>query len=162
MKALLRDTSKPCPSGAIDSSLLSASKSKLARPHCRQSNRLPSVTGRPATPPASTPSGLSVRTLGIVAGAILTIGAVGYAVLGRSERSGQMIATTASIHRQLTFTGKETVPTLSSDGRRVAYVSNESPHRKVMVQEVDRRRDRSRSSERPRPGRYAGRPTVPS
>ena len=42
----------------------------------------------------------------------------------------------SSIHRQLTFTGNEITPTLSPDGTRIAYVSKESPYRKVMVGEL--------------------------
>lgn len=39
-------------------------------------------------------------------------------------------------HRQVTFTGQEGGPTLSPDGQRIAYVSNDSPERRVIVQEV--------------------------
>ena len=39
-------------------------------------------------------------------------------------------------HKQVTFTGKEGTPTVSPDGRRIAYVSHESPLKKVMVQEL--------------------------
>jgi Tol biopolymer transport system component/DNA-binding winged helix-turn-helix (wHTH) protein len=39
-------------------------------------------------------------------------------------------------HRQVTFTGREGAPTLSPDGKRIAYVSNDSPERKLMVQDV--------------------------
>ena len=39
-------------------------------------------------------------------------------------------------HRQVTFTGREGTPTLSPDGKRIAYVSNDTPERKVMVQEL--------------------------
>jgi Tol biopolymer transport system component/DNA-binding winged helix-turn-helix (wHTH) protein len=42
-----------------------------------------------------------------------------------------------SLHRQLTFTGNDSAPALSSDGTRIAYVSRESPRGKVIVQGVD-------------------------
>ena len=42
----------------------------------------------------------------------------------------------AAEHRQVTFAGKEGAPTISADGRRIAYVSDENPERKVMVQEL--------------------------
>jgi Tol biopolymer transport system component/DNA-binding winged helix-turn-helix (wHTH) protein len=80
---------------------------------------------------------LSTRTVGIAAGTILALGAILYLVLGRGARSGHVVATGPSIHRQVTFTGRETIPTLSPDGRRIAYVSTQSPNRKVLVQEVD-------------------------
>jgi Tol biopolymer transport system component/DNA-binding winged helix-turn-helix (wHTH) protein len=53
--------------------------------------------------------------------------------LGR-QRAPQ--ATADPTHRQVTFTGREGAPTLSPDGRRIAYVSNDSPERKVIVQEL--------------------------
>ena len=39
-------------------------------------------------------------------------------------------------HKQVTFTGREGAPTLSPDGERIAYVSNDSPRKKLMVQEL--------------------------
>jgi Tol biopolymer transport system component len=74
---------------------------------------------------------------GIAAATIFTLGVVLYLVLGRGARSGHVVVTGPSIHRQVTFTGKETTPTLSPDGRRIAYVSAHSPNRKVVVQAVD-------------------------
>jgi Tol biopolymer transport system component/DNA-binding winged helix-turn-helix (wHTH) protein len=78
----------------------------------------------------------SMRRFAIGAAAVLAIGAIAYAVFGRRNPNGLPIASGASIHRQLTFTGKEVTPTLSPDGKRIAYVSIESPHRKVLVQEL--------------------------
>ena len=53
------------------------------------------------------------------------------------ERNGEPVRRELSVlHRQITFTGKEGAPTLSPDGKRIAYVSNETPDRKVMVQEL--------------------------
>jgi Tol biopolymer transport system component/DNA-binding winged helix-turn-helix (wHTH) protein len=94
----------------------------------------PRVDEGPNTRAAWAPRGLPMRTLVIAGAVIITIGAVGYAVLGRNRPSDHVVAGTASIHRQLTFTGREITPALSPDGNRIAYVSTESPHRKVMVQ----------------------------
>ena len=80
---------------------------------------------------------LSRRTAGIAAAAILTLSAALYFALGRGARGGAVVATGPSIHRQVTFTGRETTPSLSPDGRRIAYVSTQSPNRKVVVQEAD-------------------------
>ena len=42
----------------------------------------------------------------------------------------------ASIHRQLTFTGRELTPAMSPDRTRIAYITNESPERRVIVQQI--------------------------
>jgi Tol biopolymer transport system component len=42
----------------------------------------------------------------------------------------------ASQHRQVTFTGKEGSPTVSLDGRRIAYVTNQKPEKKLVVQDL--------------------------
>jgi hypothetical protein len=39
-------------------------------------------------------------------------------------------------HQQLTFTGKEVTPALSPNRGRIAFVSKESPHRKLVVRDV--------------------------
>jgi Tol biopolymer transport system component/DNA-binding winged helix-turn-helix (wHTH) protein len=73
-----------------------------------------------------------------VAGTVVALIAVGfglYAVLGSRERE-KHAATTTPVHKQVTFTGIEGAPTLSPDGRRIAYVSYGSPERTVMVQEL--------------------------
>ncbi len=51
----------------------------------------------------------------------------------------QRPSTTAfATHRQLTFTGKAVLPTISPDGQFMAYVSTEKPNEnKVMVQEIN-------------------------
>ena len=71
-----------------------------------------------------------------VAGALLTAGALSYAVLGPGAPGRGAPATLAAAHRQVTFTGKEGAPTLSPDGRRIAYVSSENPEKKLMVQDL--------------------------
>ena len=66
---------------------------------------------------------------------MLTIAAAFVVLVKRGPEGGP--SATSSLHRQLTFTGKDTAPALSPDGTRIAYVSRESPRRKVIVQEVD-------------------------
>jgi Tol biopolymer transport system component/DNA-binding winged helix-turn-helix (wHTH) protein len=91
-----------------------------------------------ASGPASDESGTrALKALALGAGAVLTLVSVGFlwSVNGRHGRPTTPAG--AAIHRQLTFTGKEVTPTLSPDASRIAYVSIGSPHRKVVVQEVD-------------------------
>jgi DNA-binding winged helix-turn-helix (wHTH) protein len=88
----------------------------------------------PPTPPATRAS-ISKRVAGI-AGALLTVGALSYAVLAPGEPEGNAPPRPAPAHRQVTFTGKEGAPALSPDGRRIAYVSNETPETILMVQEL--------------------------
>jgi Tol biopolymer transport system component/DNA-binding winged helix-turn-helix (wHTH) protein len=85
--------------------------------------------------PPAVRAGISKRAAGI-AGALLTVGALSYAVLGPSEPERNAPPTLAPAHRQVTFTGKQGAPTLSPDGKRVAYVSDETPEKKLMVQEL--------------------------
>ena len=42
----------------------------------------------------------------------------------------------APVHRQVTFTGREGAPTVSPDSRRIAYISNDKPEKKLFVQEL--------------------------
>lgn len=70
-----------------------------------------------------------------VAATILIVGTAAYLARTRRAETDRLIAA-GPVHRQLTFTGKEITPTLSPDSARIAYVSTESPHRKVMVQEL--------------------------
>jgi Tol biopolymer transport system component len=70
----------------------------------------------------------------------LVLGALAYAVLRLSEPVKSAVPspppTAAPEHRQVTFTGKEGAPTISADGRRIAYVSYEAPEPRVIVQEL--------------------------
>jgi Tol biopolymer transport system component/DNA-binding winged helix-turn-helix (wHTH) protein len=82
-------------------------------------------------------TGLAVRAAAaIAAGAVLATLTATYALLGRSGQGRSVTSAGSAIHRQLTFTGKEITPVLSPDGSRIAYVSKESPDRKVVVREV--------------------------
>jgi Tol biopolymer transport system component/DNA-binding winged helix-turn-helix (wHTH) protein len=90
---------------------------------------LPSASPLPAVP-------VHISKRAATAGALLTVGALSYALLGPSQQARNAPPTLAPAHRQVTFTAKEGVPTLSPDGRRIAYVSYEKPERKLMVQEL--------------------------
>ena len=79
---------------------------------------------------------VSKRAASIVGG-LLTVGALSYAVLRPSDPARNAPATLAPAHRQVTFTGKESAPTLSPDGRRIAYVSDATPEKQLMVQELE-------------------------
>jgi Tol biopolymer transport system component/DNA-binding winged helix-turn-helix (wHTH) protein len=71
--------------------------------------------------------------IGLASLAITAVAALAMFGRGTSDGGGR---SAAAIHRQLTFTGKATAPELSPDGRRIAYVSSESPERLVTVQDV--------------------------
>ena len=87
--------------------------------------------------PDAPPSISNVRAILRPALAVAAVVAIATAyVVGKSARSGGLIGTGSPVHRQLTFTGRGSTPALSPDGTRIAYVSKESPHRKVMVQDV--------------------------
>ena len=85
---------------------------------------------RPWRPRASRRGLAIVTTLVMIAGGLYFLGA-------RRERGRGPTAGAAPLHRQLTFTGKELTPALAPDGKYVAYVSNGSPNRTVVVQPVD-------------------------
>jgi Tol biopolymer transport system component/DNA-binding winged helix-turn-helix (wHTH) protein len=80
----------------------------------------------------------------VVAGALLllTVAAVSNAIrgLGEPKMNAALMSApalrSAPEHRQVTFTGKSGTPTISPDGRRIAYVSDEDPDKKLMVQEL--------------------------
>lgn len=85
------------------------------------------------------PAALRVRITkraAAITGVLLIVGAISYAVVGPTELRRNASVTGAHVHRQVTFTGKESTPTLSPDGRRVAYVSAGTPDKRLMVQEL--------------------------
>ena len=86
-----------------------------------------------AQPPIAWPRALAIVALATGL-AILAVAA--YVGPGRSARENGISAGASPVHRQVTFTGKVGTPALSPDGRRIAYVSKETPYRKVIVQEV--------------------------
>ena len=77
-----------------------------------------------------------VVTVAALAVSVMVTIAAAYVGLAKSEPDSGPSAAASSVHRQLTFTGRETTPALSPDGTRIAYVSKQSPHRKVIVQDV--------------------------
>jgi len=97
-----------------------------------------------ATQPASTPNTLVMAPARVsvasgVAGAAAVIAitlALLAAVVRQNERETPAVTTPAPVHRQLTFTGTGGAPTVSPDGRRIAYVSHEKPEKKLIVQEL--------------------------
>jgi Tol biopolymer transport system component/DNA-binding winged helix-turn-helix (wHTH) protein len=98
---------------------------------------LPSLSNASMPPVASARAGTSKRAAAIIAVALLALAALSYAVLGPSEPERTApAATLAPAHQQVTFTGKQGAPTISPDGERIAYVSDETPEKKLMVQEL--------------------------
>jgi DNA-binding winged helix-turn-helix (wHTH) protein/dipeptidyl aminopeptidase/acylaminoacyl peptidase len=94
-----------------------------------------------AAPTAETPAparnqrGMGRRAIAFAA-AVSAAAVVLYAVLttnGRQPRSWSLVAPT---HRQVTFTGIAGTPTLSPDGKRIAFVSAEPGEKRLMVQDV--------------------------
>ena len=73
-----------------------------------------------------------------IAGALLLliVATLSYAIRGLGEPKMSASLTAIPAHRQVTFTGKSGTPTISPDGRRIAYVSDEDPEKKLMVQEL--------------------------
>src|SRR5688572_30131319 len=97
--------------------------------HARHAGEPPDAPGHVARPSRARIAALAVA-------AVLTIGAAFVALVESAPEDG-LSRSAASLHRQITFTGRDTAPTVSPDGTRIAYVSKESPRRKVIVQEVD-------------------------
>jgi Tol biopolymer transport system component/DNA-binding winged helix-turn-helix (wHTH) protein len=57
-------------------------------------------------------------------------------LLRRATGATPAATRSAPAHRQLTFTGIERSPTISPDGRRIAYVSVDKPDKRLIVQEL--------------------------
>jgi Tol biopolymer transport system component/DNA-binding winged helix-turn-helix (wHTH) protein len=92
--------------------------------------------------PASTSVGqsASIANTRTVRFAVLLLGLVAAVVAiyirAKHNPADRTAGAAVTVHHQLTFTGKEITPALSPDGRRIAFVSKESPHRKLVVQDV--------------------------
>jgi Tol biopolymer transport system component/DNA-binding winged helix-turn-helix (wHTH) protein len=99
------------------------------------------VAGSLSAPRQGATSPHQERTLAWLAAIVGTLSLVGasaaYLTRNHANENARTSAPAASVHRQLTFTGREVAPTVSPDGARIAYVSVESPHRRVIVQDVD-------------------------
>ena len=94
------------------------------------------VGAAPAAPAVAAPS-LARRTVAVI-GSVVAMGLLIFLVAGRvwsGATTGGRSA--APSHRQLTFTGREGLPTISPDGKRLAYVSSTGATKRVMVQAVD-------------------------
>jgi Tol biopolymer transport system component len=78
------------------------------------------------------PRAMAVASLLIVA----TVAGAGLYLAFATTDGASGTSAAAPVHQQLTFTGKETIPAVSPDGGRVAFVSNESPHRKLVVRDI--------------------------
>jgi Tol biopolymer transport system component/DNA-binding winged helix-turn-helix (wHTH) protein len=72
---------------------------------------------------------------GTAALALLAIG-IPHGMLDRPDPPPLAPSAKPPVYRQTTFTGKAGSPTLSGDGRRIAYVSSDAAERTVMVQEL--------------------------
>lgn len=94
----------------------------------------PARDERPEAPP-SISNARAILLAALAVAAVVAIAAA-YVVFGKGARSGGPVGARSPVHRQLTFTGRESTPALSPDGTRIAYVSKASPHQKVIVQDV--------------------------
>ena len=77
----------------------------------------------------------SAVVLAAIAGVLLA-GGGSLALLWRAGTEQGTQALQSTVHRQVTFTGKEGAPTISPDGRRIAYVTNEKLEKRLVVQEL--------------------------
>ena len=69
--------------------------------------------------------------------ALVLVGGVWFGLSRRADReSSRASSLPAPVHSQVTFTGQEGSPTVSPDGRRIAYVSDRNPEKKLIVQEL--------------------------
>jgi Tol biopolymer transport system component/DNA-binding winged helix-turn-helix (wHTH) protein len=93
----------------------------------------------PQSPPAPAPlreRGRSGLIAGIVGLGALLVGVLTYGTAQRHPPAAAASAPLAVAHRQVTSTGRAGAPTLSPDGTRIAYVSNDVPEKQLMVQEL--------------------------
>ena len=78
------------------------------------------------------------RTLAIAAAALAAalIGAAWFYWPPPAGAGSGPLSLPAPVHRQVTFTGREGAPTVSPDSRRIAYISNDTPEKRLFVQEL--------------------------
>src|SRR5262245_11307045 len=96
-----------------------------------------------AEPPAVDPplvtrtrSRRSLLWKGALVAAALIVAVLVSAMFRRSTSNAATLTRPVPVHRQVTFTGKEGSATISPDGKRIAYVSNDKPDKRLIVQEL--------------------------
>jgi Tol biopolymer transport system component/DNA-binding winged helix-turn-helix (wHTH) protein len=80
-------------------------------------------------------AGLSRRAVAAVV-VVLIAAALSYRMLRPRDAEPTARTPVAPAHSQVTFTGKAGSPTLSPDGRRIAYVSDERSEKELIVQDL--------------------------
>ena len=82
-------------------------------------------------------SAARIRMRAGTAAAVILVGiALGYMLVTIRPSGSPRLATPSPLHRQVTFAGQDGSPTLSPDGRRIAYVSTTADRRRIVVQEL--------------------------
>ena len=82
-------------------------------------------------PHLSRPLAVAAATL-----ALVLVAGIWFGLSRRAEGESSTASQPAPVHRQVTFTGREGAPTVSPDGRRIGYISNDKPEKKLFVQEL--------------------------
>ena len=120
-----RNTSRPSRSGAIG--LSATSRSSGDDEVLSRSDGLPAARKSRVT-----------RSLAIAAAviALVLVGGIRFGLSRRADGESTSPSLPAPVHQQVTFTGREGAPTVSPDGRRLAYVSDRTPEKKLIVQEL--------------------------
>jgi Tol biopolymer transport system component/DNA-binding winged helix-turn-helix (wHTH) protein len=97
--------------------------------------------GTPQTPPGDRSSAVGAkhvsRPLATAAAALMVVAAsLWFGLSRRNEGVPNTTSPRAPVHRQVTFSGREGAPTVSPDGRRIAYVSNGKSEKTLAVEEL--------------------------
>ena len=86
--------------------------------------------------PSTPRGGRPWLTPGVVGLGALLAGVLTYGPAERETPATTASPSLAAAHRQVTSTGRASAPTLSPDGTRIAYVSNDVPEKRLMVQDL--------------------------
>lgn len=93
-----------------------------------------------APPPNAGPTAvtrhMTLMRASAVGAVVLAAALLAYGLLRGADPVPAASRGVTTAHRQVTFTGREGAPTLSPDGRRIAYVSSGTPEKTVIVQEL--------------------------